>query len=63
MNTRLFSVLAVSLVLVASSGGFLLESDEEPEGFPPLAVAMLVGGAIGGSGGWAIHDIVDSDSD
>ena len=63
MNTRLFSVLAVSLVLVASSGGFLLESDEEPEGFPPLVVAMLVGGAIGGVGGWVIHDIVYSDSD
>ena len=63
MNSRLFSFLAVSLVLVASSGGFLLERDEEPDGFPPLVVAMLVGGAIGGVGGWVIHDIVDSDSD
>ena len=63
MNTRAFAILSVSIMLLASSSVFILDNDEEPDGFPPLVVALLVGGAVGGVGGWVIHDIADSDPD
>ena len=63
MNAKAFSLMAVGAILIASSCGFLIETDEEPDGFPPLVVALLVGGAVGGVGGWMIHDIAESGSD
>lgn len=63
MNAKAFSLLAVGVILMASSCGFLMESDEEPDGFPPLVVALLIGGAVGGVGGWTIHDMVESGAD
>jgi hypothetical protein len=41
----------------------LADTDEEPDGFPPVVVALLVGGALGGIGGWTIHDMMDMGSD
>ena len=63
MNNRAFAILSVSIMLLASSSVLILDNDEEPDGFPPLVVALLVGGAVGGVGGWVIHDIAGSDSD
>ena len=64
MNGKAFAIMAVGLMLMASCGGIIVLDDErEPDGFPPLIVAILVSGAVGGVGGWTLHDYLDSDSD
>jgi len=64
MNGKAFAFMAVGLMLMASCGGIIVLDDErEPDGFPLLIVAILVSGAVGGVGGWTLHDYLDSDSD
>jgi len=63
MNGKAFAFMAVGLMLMASCGGIIVLDEREPDGFPPLIVAILVSGAVGGVGGWTLHDYLDSDSD
>ena len=63
MNAKAFSVAAVLTVICASCAGIYVTDDgEEPDGFPPLAIALIIAGTTGGfAGGWFVHDYLDSD--
>ncbi len=62
MNAKVFSIAAVITVLCASCTGFLVtDTEEEPDGFPPLVIAVIVAGSAGGVAGWFLNDYFDSD--
>lgn len=63
MNAKAFAILAVSVMLMASCTAVMVTDDgrNEPEGFPPIIIAVIVSGTVGGIGGWFVHDMMESD--
>lgn len=61
-RNRLFTILVATIIIGASCTGFVItDTDEGPDGFPPIVVAVIVASAAGGVGGWLLHDYLDSD--
>ena len=59
MNNKLFSILAVAIVLTTSCAGFIItEEKEEPDGHPVVIALALLG--AGGVAGWLLNDYLDS---
>ncbi len=59
MNNKLFSILAVAIVLTTSCAGFIItEEREEPDGHPVVIALALLG--AGGVAGWLLNDYLDS---
>lgn len=64
MRNGVFAILSVAVILCASlSCAFVTEEREEPDGFPPLVIAVIVAGSAGAgvAGGWFLHEYFDSD--
>ena len=63
MRNGIFAILSVAVILCASlSCAFVTEEREEPDGFPPLVIAVIVAGSAGAgvAGGWFLHEYFDS---
>ena len=65
MRAKILTVAAVLTILCASCMGFCVtDTEEEPDGFPSLVIAVIVAGSAGGVAGWFLNDYFDSnDSD
>jgi len=62
MNAKILSAAAVLTILCASCAGFMVADErEEPDGFPPLVIAVIVASSAGVGGGWFLHEYLDSD--
>ena len=63
MRNGIFAIVSVAVILCASlSCAFVTEEREEPDGFPPLVIAVIVAGSAGAgvAGGWFLHEYLDS---